>query len=145
MKLHRVFCAVLAMSMPFGEPVFAQGDGGPQQQGTSQLQGQRADRLRGQRNAQQQSRRGWEQQQRQGGYQQQERRQDEYRDAYSARQFRRGERLPPEYRHRNYVVDDWRGHHLQAPPRGSQWVQVGGDYVLVAVATGIILQLLLNN
>lgn len=59
--------------------------------------------------------------------------------------FRRGQRLPMEYRHRQYVVDDWRGHHLSAPPRGYHWVQTGGDYVLVAIATGVILQLLLNN
>ncbi len=60
-------------------------------------------------------------------------------------QLHRGERLPVEYRHRHYVVDDWRGHHLSAPPRGYHWVQAGGDYVLVAIATGIIVQLLLNN
>lgn len=59
--------------------------------------------------------------------------------------YYRGERLPAEYRHRQYVVDDWRGHQLSAPPRGYHWVQTGGDYVLVAIATGIILQLLLNN
>jgi Ni/Co efflux regulator RcnB len=59
--------------------------------------------------------------------------------------FHRGDRLPAEYRHRNYVVDDWRGHNLSAPPRGYHWVQTGGDYVLVAIATGVILQLLLNN
>jgi Ni/Co efflux regulator RcnB len=59
--------------------------------------------------------------------------------------FHRGDRLPVEYRHRNYVVDDWRGHNLSAPPRGYHWVQTGGDYVLVAIATGVILQLLLNN
>ncbi|WP_435520846.1 RcnB family protein [Caenimonas aquaedulcis] len=34
---------------------------------------------------------------------------------------------------------------LNAPPRGHQWVQVGGVYVLVAIATGIIAQLLLNQ
>ena len=60
-------------------------------------------------------------------------------------QFHRGERLPIEYRHRNYVVDDWRTHNLSAPPRGYHWVQTGSDYVLVAIATGIILQLMLNN
>jgi hypothetical protein len=38
-----------------------------------------------------------------------------------------------------------RGHHLSAPPRGYHWVQMGGDYVLVAIATGVILQLLLNH
>jgi Ni/Co efflux regulator RcnB len=59
--------------------------------------------------------------------------------------FRRGQRLPQAYRHRNYVVDDWRGHRLSAPPRGYQWVQTGSDYVLVAIATGVILQLLLRD
>lgn len=60
-------------------------------------------------------------------------------------EFRKGQRLPVEYRHRQYVVDDWRGHHLTAPPRGYHWVQNGGDYILVAIATGVILQLLLNH
>jgi Ni/Co efflux regulator RcnB len=60
-------------------------------------------------------------------------------------QFYRGGRLPAPYRSNQYVVNDWRGHNLSAPPRGYHWVQTGGDYVLVAIATGIILQLLLNN
>jgi len=59
--------------------------------------------------------------------------------------FRRGGRLPPEYRSRQYVVNDWRGHHLSAPPRGYQWVQTGGDYVLAAIATGVILNVLINQ
>ena len=59
--------------------------------------------------------------------------------------FYRGGRLPSEYRDRSYVVDDWRGHRLYAPPRGYQWVQTGGDYVLVALATGIIAAILLNQ
>lgn len=59
--------------------------------------------------------------------------------------FHRGGRLPPEYRSRQYVVDDWRAHRLQAPPRGYHWVQTGGDYVLVAIATGVILQLILGG
>jgi Ni/Co efflux regulator RcnB len=59
--------------------------------------------------------------------------------------FRRGGHLPNQYRTRQYVVEDWRGHHLSAPPRGYHWVQTGGDYVLVAIATGLILQLLINN
>ncbi len=57
----------------------------------------------------------------------------------------RGDRLPPQYRSRQYVVDDWRGHRLSAPPRGYQWVQVGGDYVLAAIATGVIASLLINH
>jgi Ni/Co efflux regulator RcnB len=59
--------------------------------------------------------------------------------------FMRGGRLPQNYRSNQYVVDDWRGHHLTAPPRGYHWVQTGADYVLVAVATGIIAQILLNQ
>ena len=66
---------------------------------------------------------------------------------YSARgpEWRRGGRIPPEYRRRQYVVADWRAHRLHAPPRGYQWVQVGADYVLVAIATGMILQILINQ
>jgi Ni/Co efflux regulator RcnB len=59
--------------------------------------------------------------------------------------FYRGDRLPPQYRSRQYVVEDWRGHRLSAPPRGYQWVQNGNDYILVAIATGVILNLLLGN
>ena len=47
-------------------------------------------------------------------------------------------------RNRVYVGDDWRGHRLSAPPRGYHWVQTGGDYVLVVIATGIVVQILLN-
>jgi Ni/Co efflux regulator RcnB len=59
--------------------------------------------------------------------------------------WHKGERLPAEYRDRNYVVDNWHDHGLQAPPRGYQWVGVNGDYVLAAVATGVIANVLLNG
>lgn len=59
--------------------------------------------------------------------------------------MRKGGRLPTQYRNRQYVVNDWRGHHLSAPPRGYQWVQTGSDYVLVAAATGLIASILLNQ
>lgn len=71
----------------------------------------------------------------------------EARRYYNARssEFRRGGRLPGELRQRHYVVNDWRRHHLAAPPRGHQWVQVGPDYVLAAVATGIIVNMVLSR
>lgn len=59
--------------------------------------------------------------------------------------WKRGDRLPQVYRERYYVVDDWRGHRLHAPPRGQRWVQVGADYALVAIATGVIAQIILNR
>ena len=66
---------------------------------------------------------------------------------YGARgpEWHRGGRIPAEYRNRVYVVDDWRAHRLVAPPRGYQWVQVGPDYVLVAVGTGIIAQIMVMD
>jgi Ni/Co efflux regulator RcnB len=51
--------------------------------------------------------------------------------------WNRGQSLPAAYRGRNNYVD-WRAHHLRQPPGGYQWVQVDGQYVLVAVATGLI-------
>ena len=66
---------------------------------------------------------------------------------YSARgsDFRRGHRLPSGLRSQQYVVVNYQRHHLKAPPRGHQWVQVGADYVLVAVATGLIAHILLSH
>ncbi len=67
------------------------------------------------------------------------------RGAGPEHQYYRGQRYPSEYRGHSYVVDDWRGHNLRQPPRGYHWVQNGGDYLLVAITTGVILDLLLNN
>ena len=60
-------------------------------------------------------------------------------------EWRRGGRMPSEYRSRQYVVNDWRGHRLQPPPRGYQWMGVGGDFVLAAVATGLIAQIVIGQ
>jgi Ni/Co efflux regulator RcnB len=72
------------------------------------------------------------------------RRSDNERGAGPSHSYYRGDRLPYNDRGRQYVVDDWRGHGLRSPPRGYHWVQSGGDYVLVAIATGVILELLLR-
>jgi Ni/Co efflux regulator RcnB len=60
-------------------------------------------------------------------------------------EWRRGGRVPAEYRGRNYVVQDWRSHRLQQPPRGYQWVGVGGDFVLAAIATGVIANIIVGQ
>jgi len=63
----------------------------------------------------------------------------------SQRQYER-QGQQPQYSQRQYYVNDWRAHHLYAPPYGYQWVQAdGGDYLLVALATGLIANLLLNQ
>ena len=61
------------------------------------------------------------------------------------RDWHRGDRLPSDYRDRQYVVEDYRGYGLRQPPRGYRWVGVNGDYVLAAVATGVIAQIVLSN
>lgn len=35
-------------------------------------------------------------------------------------------------------VPDYRKHGLKAPPKGHEWRKVDNDYVLIAVATGVI-------
>jgi Ni/Co efflux regulator RcnB len=59
--------------------------------------------------------------------------------------IRRGGHLPSRYRNHQYVVDNWRDHNLRPPPRGYHWVQTGGDYVLAAIATGVIADLIINH
>jgi Ni/Co efflux regulator RcnB len=70
---------------------------------------------------------------------------DRGRGAGPRHDFYRGRPLPREYRNHNYAVNDWNSHRLHKPPRGYQWFQTGADYVLVAVATGIIAEVVLGR
>jgi len=74
-------------------------------------------------------------------YQQMQRR--DYRAGYQ--QWRRGDRLPS-YARQQYREVDWRRERLRQPPRGYHYVRDDrGEILLVAVATGVILSILLNN
>ncbi|MFL6711186.1 MAG: RcnB family protein [Massilia sp.] len=70
---------------------------------------------------------------------------DDMRGGGPRHDLRRGQRLSPEYRDNRYVVNDWRARHLAPPPRGHHWVRAGNDYVLAAIATGVIAQVFLSN
>lgn len=60
-------------------------------------------------------------------------------------QWRRGERLPSYYRS-HYRQIDWRRERMRAPPRGYHYVRDDrGEVLLVAIATGVILSILLNQ
>lgn len=61
-----------------------------------------------------------------------------YRPGYVA--WRRGAVLPHHYR--GYVVHDYHRYRLRPPPRGYAWYQVGNDYLLAAVATGLIFEII---
>lgn len=43
-----------------------------------------------------------------------------------------------------YVVRDYGHYRLRPPPRGYHWVRANNDYLLVAIATGIILDVALR-
>ena len=58
--------------------------------------------------------------------------------------WRRGHRMRHEDWSRGERVD-WRRHHLRHPPRGYEWREVDGNYVMAAVATGLIASIIANN
>lgn len=66
---------------------------------------------------------------------------DDHRDDHQGyvrhQEWRRGYHMRHEDWDRGQRVD-YRTYHLRQPPRGYEWRQVDGNYVLAAVATGII-------
>ncbi|WP_153116949.1 RcnB family protein [Rhodocyclus tenuis] len=140
MNRNTVVLSALAISLLLANPAFADGPErgntrGHGDQGQGRNPGRDQPHNRGhdaQRQPAHEAQRGYEQ--RHGGP-----------GAGPNHSFYRGERLPNEYRHRNYVINDWRDHRLHAPPRGYHWVQTGPDYLLVAIASGIITEVLLHH
>lgn len=58
--------------------------------------------------------------------------------------YHRGQYLPREYRGGRYIVTQ-HSPRLYAPPRGHHWVNVNGEFLLIAAATGLIAHAILNN
>lgn len=71
--------------------------------------------------------------------------QNHARGAGPEQQWHQGGKVPQQYRGNQYVVNDWQHHGLKKPGRGQQWVQYGGDYMLVAIASGVIAQVILGH
>ena len=63
-----------------------------------------------------------------------------YRPGYNA--WRRGGYLPSYYRGNGYVIQDYGYYRLRPPPRGYYWYRAGNDYVLAAIATGLIFDII---
>jgi Ni/Co efflux regulator RcnB len=53
------------------------------------------------------------------------------------KEWKKGAKMHDEDWRRGEPVD-YHEHHLRAPPRGYEWRSVDGNYVLAAVATGVI-------
>jgi Ni/Co efflux regulator RcnB len=81
-----------------------------------------------------------------GQFDQRDGRWNDRRPEYNARgpEYHRGGYISREYRSRAYEVD-YREHRLSRPPVGHRWVQVGADYVLIAITTGVIANIILNH
>ncbi len=67
-------------------------------------------------------------------------------DRNEFRRFHRGHRFHFHPR-RHVVIHNWHHHRLYRPPYGYHWVRNGnsGDYLLVALATGIVLNAMFNH
>ncbi|WP_168073182.1 RcnB family protein [Caulobacter sp. SSI4214] len=66
-----------------------------------------------------------------------------YRPGYVA--WSRGGYLPGYYRGGGYIVHDYYRYHLRPPPRGYYWYRTGNDYVLAAIASGLIFDVIANR
>jgi len=158
MKTSAIVCALLAGSFGLSSVASAQ-DGGRFDRGdrAERRHEQRADRhddrrdhrreaWRNERHDDRSYRQGWHARHQQPHYVYQQPnygyQQPNYR---SAHRFYRGGYLPYEYRQRPYYVNNWNAYpSLYAPPYGHQWVNVDGEFLLVALATGLIANALLN-
>lgn len=66
------------------------------------------------------------------------------RDYNGPHHWRRGERMG--YNDWNGARRiDYREYHLRHPPRGYEWRETNGRYILVAVATGLIASIIFNS
>jgi Ni/Co efflux regulator RcnB len=63
---------------------------------------------------------------------------------YAHHGWARGEVLPPHYHDDRYVVVDYGHYGLRPPPQGYHWVRVDNDVVLVAIASGVVADVMLN-
>ena len=59
-------------------------------------------------------------------------------------EWRKGARMRDEDWRRGELID-YRERNLRAPPRGYEWRQVDGSYVLAAVATGVIASVIIAS
>ncbi|CAG9180684.1 RcnB family protein [Cupriavidus pampae] len=51
---------------------------------------------------------------------------------YAPQKWNKGDRLPTEFRDRQYVIDNPKNYDLPAPKKGYHWVGVGADYYQVS-------------
>ncbi|MGE6495568.1 MULTISPECIES: RcnB family protein [Cupriavidus] len=51
---------------------------------------------------------------------------------YTPQKWNKGDKLPAEFRDRQYVIDKYKEYNLPAPKKGYHWVGIGADYYQVS-------------
>lgn len=70
---------------------------------------------------------------------------DRYPNAVASHpHWSRGDRLYSSYRQPQYYVTDYQRYHLRRPPHGYRWTRVNNDFILVAITSGIIADVMMN-
>ncbi len=70
---------------------------------------------------------------------------EDRRDRREYRRWAKGQRLDRQYRDNRYYVSDYRRYGLRQPPRGYRWQRVDNQFLLTAVATGLIASVIIAN
>jgi len=70
---------------------------------------------------------------------------EDRRDRREYRRWAKGQRLDARYRDHRYYVSDYRRYGLRQPPRGYRWQRVDNQFLLTAVATGLIASVIIAN
>jgi Ni/Co efflux regulator RcnB len=52
--------------------------------------------------------------------------------------IKKGKKLPNWSKKKHISSKDYKRYHLKTPPRGYEWVRVGDNFIMVAIASGII-------
>jgi Ni/Co efflux regulator RcnB len=158
MKMNRLVVAAMTALLVFGAtaPAFAAGDRDDRGRHGWDDRGKGHDRGRGHGHDRHNDRREWRDDRRHysSGYR------EGYRDArrndrryyapprvnYRPYGFERGHRYSNYYGGPVYVVSDYDRHHLHRPPHGHRWIRDDrGNMLMVAIATGIIADIVFNR
>ncbi len=76
-------------------------------------------------------------------YRQDEHRRDEHRQFEQHEEWRRGYHMRSDDWRRGEQID-YRRYHLRQPPRGYEWREVDGRFILGVIATGVIADIIIN-
>lgn len=142
MKSTAIICAALAGTLGFGSIASAQewhrGDRDNHEQWQQRREQREHQWQRERRVEERHFNRGWSQPRYVVN-------QPRYAYGYGGHRYYRGGYLPREYLNGGYYVSNWNAYPgLYAPPYGYQWVNVDGDFLLVALATGLIANALMR-